>query len=397
MLSPSTLSFIRAHAHDDVRRLALLAPRYPLVDMAEALRQIQGRQAAARKLPWLARREGVVYPPHLSMEQCSGEAAALYKMRVAARLLAPAGRGRMADLTGGFGVDFYALSRLFSEAIYVERSEELCATARHNLQALGARNASVVCADGAEYLRGMEAADLIYIDPARRTADGRRAYAIADCSPDVTALAPLMLEKSARVMVKLSPMLDHREAARLLPSVSEIHIVSERGECKETLLCLQRGHTGAPTLYCRVGRRTLLAGGETGTEAPLAPMPAAPCYLYDPDAALMKAGAWTWLCREYGVEMVGRQAHLFVSRERAAGFPGRCFRMTGMTTMNRKDLRHALAGTERASIAVRDFPLTVDALRHRLRLADGGSLHIFGTTLADGSHRLLLCERVWER
>ena len=223
-----TLQFVRDHAGDDVRQLALMGNKHPEVDMPWALDQIRGRQVAAAKLPLLARIEGIHYPVHLSMEQCSSQTAAHYKLRVARRLIAEGDRTSMTDLTGGFGIDFLALSTTFRSATYVERNEELCELMRHNLSVLG-RTATVMCTEAEQALDAIAPQTLIYIDPARRDAAGGRTYAIADCTPDVLGLAPTLCAKGRWVMVKLSPMLDWHEAVRALGCVSEVHIVSVGG------------------------------------------------------------------------------------------------------------------------------------------------------------------------
>ena len=201
--------FIREHRHDDVRQLALQAARYPDIDMQQALQQIAGWQTACTKLPEWAATDGIVYPPRLSMEQCSSEATAKYK----AKVLDPS-PSTVIDLTGGFGVDFSYMARGFQKAVYVERQPHLCEAARHNFQLLGLENAEVVCGDGVEYLKNLpppfnaQSRLTIYLDPARRDENGKKTYAISDCTPDVVALKDLLLEKAGRVMIKLSPMLD---------------------------------------------------------------------------------------------------------------------------------------------------------------------------------------------
>ena len=397
-MNQETLDFIEANAGADVRRLALQAGRHPCVDMAFALDQIAGRQAARRKLPSWAAVDGLVYPPHLSMEQCSGEAAARYKAGVARRLC---GGGRLVDITGGFGVDFAFMARGFAEATYVERQERLCAVARHNLPLLGLPGAEVVCADGADYLAAMEPADLIYADPARRDAAGGRTYAIGDCTPDVAALRPVLLLKGRWVMVKLSPMLDwHKAVADMGGAVREVHIVSVGGECKELLLVMGQGE-GGPAMHC------VNDGEDFCYEEPLSGSPRwgeglgkaelpglVGMRLYEPNASVMKAGCFGLLERRFGVRALGAGSHLFASPEAAAGFPGRAFVVERSATMNKRGLRDALQGIGKANVAVRNFPLTVAELRRRLKIGEGGGVYIFATTLADRTHVLLVCSKV---
>ena len=218
LLNDVTRAFAEAHRNEDVRDLALKTKRTADLDLPAALDQIAGWQIARNKLPQWAACADIVYPAHISMEQCSSQFTAQYKAEIARRLLRslPQSAGQtandvtMTDLTGGFGVDFSYLARGFGHATYVERQSHLCELAAHNMAALGLMQAQVVCGDGVEYLRAMEPAQLIYIDPARRDEHGARTYAIEDCTPDVLALRDLLLAKARYVMIKLSPMLDWR-------------------------------------------------------------------------------------------------------------------------------------------------------------------------------------------
>ena len=405
-LEPLFGDFIREHRNDDVRKLALKIAGRKDIDVPFVLEQIAGWQKACEKLPSWAATDGIVYPPHLSMEQCSGESAALYKAAVARRICGCGPDGRaplLADLTAGFGVDFSFMSRCFRSSVYVERDSRLCDTARHNFGVMSLDGAEVVCGDGTLYLNTMPSADLIYIDPARRDASGGRTYAISDCTPDVLDLLPAMLEKSRWVMVKLSPMLDWHEAVASLNAVCpdvvrEIHVVSVRNECKEMLFVLSCRSSAPMEIYCSNGGDTLSCTMTEAMEpAVLADMPYTSLvgkYLYEPDAAVMKAGCFGLLCRRYGVRQVGVNSRLFVSDRLIAGFPGRSFVVSAISSMNKKELKTVLAGVEKANVAVRNFPLTVAELRKRLRLGDGGGVYVFGTTCACGTRAVAVCSKV---
>lgn len=387
-MNQATIDFIRNHADDDVRQLALRGTKNPEVDLPFALDQIAGRQTAKRKLPSWADTEGIVYPPHLSMEQCSSEQTACYKAEMA-------GRGhRLVDLTGGFGVDFSVMAQGFAEAVYVERQAPLCEIAADNFRLLGLHQATVVCADGTDYLQTMPQADLIYIDPARRDDHGGRTYGIADCTPNVLSIRDLLLEKAERVLIKLSPMLDWRKAVSDLGSqyVREVHIVSVANECKELLILLSPG----------TSFRLVCANDNTKFEAHLSHesheshwphWPHNPHYLYSPNASIMKAGCFAELATRFSLNQLAQNSHLFVSDKLVEDFPGRIFHVDAVTTMNKHDLRHHLQRLTQANIAVRNFPLSVAELRKRLKLSEGGSTYIFATTLADGKKVLLICSR----
>ena len=398
----TTAEFIREYRERDIRQLALQANRFPDVDMPYALDQIQGWQIARRKLPKWAACDGVIFPPHLSMEQCSSEPTAQYKLNLAMEWASRVGHAsRMTDLTGGFGVDFSFTSCAFAAATYVERNESLCHIVEHNLPLLGLNNATVVCADAVEYLSTVEPQTMLFLDPARRDEHGAKTVMLADCTPDVVQLLPQLLEKSRFTMLKLSPMLDwHMAMDDLQGTVREVHIVSVGGECKELLLVLSTVVESELKVYCAdlftASAPSSLFVYTPGSSAPVANSTfniQHSTFLFEPNASIMKAGCFDELAAAYGVSPVSRNSHLFLSDEPVEGFPGRSFVVERVTTMNKGELRKALAGIEKANIATRNFPLTVAELRKRLKIKDGGDVYIFATTTAEGEHLLLISRK----
>ena len=398
----TTAEFIREYRERDIRQLALQANRFPDVDMPYALDQIQGWQIARRKLPKWAACDGVIFPPHLSMEQCSSEPTAQYKLNLAMEWAERVGHASsMTDLTGGFGVDFSFTSCAFAAATYVERNEQLCHIVEHNLPLLGLNNATVVCADAVEYLSTVEPQTMLFLDPARRDEHGAKTVMLADCTPDVVQLLPKLLEKSRFTMLKLSPMLDwHKAVDDLQGTVREVHIVSVGGECKELLLVLSTVVESELKVYCA----DLSTASDTSSLFVYTPDSSAPVanstfniqhstFLFEPNASIMKAGCFDELAAAYGVSPVSRNSHLFLSDEPVEDFPGRSFVVERVTTMNKGELRKALVGIEKANIATRNFPLTVAELRKRLKIKDGGDVYIFATTTAEGEHLLLISRK----
>lgn len=524
IMNQATLDFIRQHQDDDVRQLAFLGSKYPEVDMPFALDQIRGRKMARVKLPRWASIGGIIYPPHISMEQCSSEQTALYKAELAARLLglSPslsengeekekesenasnlhlseicefAGKGAVdsefakneatckkqqilteleenvneikeepyegdfseetefVDLTGGFGVDFsYIAFRLGVKSMYVERQAHLCEAAKENFGRLGLKNAIVKNGDGIEVLHSFaskkEAAasdslgitedqpqsllktnlglKLIFIDPARRDDAGNKVVSLKDCTPDVTLLQEEMLSKADYVIIKLSPMLDWHRAVSELNCVQEVHIISVNNECKELLLVLSARnmddmrassadgesgedeidgaegtdgevkHAGNLRIYCINDAQSFVCDelDMESSSVKIAPSTLEEMlYLYEPNASLMKAGCFSVLSERYGVRMLSKNSHLFVSREPITVFPGRSFRIIVVSSFNKKELKRHLSGITKANIATRNFPLSVAELRKRLKLKDGGETYIFATTLSDESHVLMITEK----
>ena len=501
----TTAEFIQEYREKDTRQLALQSARFPDVDMPYALDQIKGWQTARRKLPTWAACDGIVYPPHLSMEQCSSEPTAQYKLNLvmewscriessefrvessameveSSELRVENSEGEvnnfssgqpatlnsqlstlnpqpatlnsqlstlnchassMTDPTGGFGVDFSLTSCAFASATYVERNAQLCHMVEHNLPLLGIDNAKVVCADAVDYLSTLDMQTMIFLDPARRDQHGAKTVMLADCTPDVVQLLPQLLKKSRFTMLKLSPMLDwHKAVEDLQGTVREVHIVSVGGECKELLLVLSEEIESELKVFCA----DLEAGGGSGEaglsggssssscsglssepsfprtpSSPRAPShpstpslsaslfvytPSSSCpapnsklktqnskFLHEPNASIMKAGCFDELAAAYGVSPVSRNSHLFLSAEPVDGFPGRSFSIERVTTLNKRELRQALAGIEKANIATRNFPLSVAELRKRLKLKDGGDVYIFATTTAEDEHLLLISHK----
>ena len=465
----TTAEFIQEYREKDTRQLALQSARFPEVDMPYALDQIKGWQTARRKLPTWAACDGIVYPPHLSMEQCSSEPTAQYKLNLAmewasrvesSELRVQSSELRvdnsseqpatlnsqlstlnchassMTDLTGGFGVDFSFTSCAFASATYVERNEQLCRMVEHNLPLLGIDNAKVVCADAVDYLSTLDTQTMIFLDPARRDQHGAKTVMLADCTPDVVQLLPQLLKKSRFTMLKLSPMLDwHKAVEDLQGMVREVHIVSVGGECKELLLVLSKEIESELKVFCA----DLEAGGGSGgsssssgsscsslssepsfprtpsspstpshpsnaslfvyTPGSLRPAPNSKLktqnskFLHEPNASIMKAGCFDELAAAYGVSPVSRNSHLFLAEQPVEGFPGRAFSIERVTTLNKRELRQALAGIEKANIATRNFPLSVAELRKRLKLKDGGDVYIFATTTAEDEHLLLISHK----
>lgn len=434
-----TRDFIRLHRNDDVRILAFSAGKNPEVDVPFALDQIKGWQTARHKLPSWASTESIIYPPHLNMEQCSSEQTARYKQKVLASYYLgddaadcacqsshvkltdkTVGEGAawtvdgvLMDLTGGFGVDFSFLSRCFTKSVYVERNASLCRIARHNFDLMGLSKVEVVNSDGIDLLKELSADKtflmtndgsrlplFIYLDPARRDVNGKKVYNIADCEPDVVSLLPLLLSMADKVMIKLSPMFDWREAVRELPGVSDVHIVSVRNECKELLVVL----SGKPDELRKNGFRihcvnddddfTFVFGGEETSLLGECQGSIDGSVLLVPNASVMKAGCFSELALRFGVSAISVNSHLFLSSHTLENFPGRQFCVVAVSSMNKKELKRNLAGITKANIAVRNFPMTVDALRRRLKIKDGGDIYIFATTVSNDSHVLIITKKI---
>ena len=387
--TPELSAYIRAHRNDDVRQLALSDQKRLGDAMNYAMNQISGWQKAKEKIPSWSEIDDLVYPPHLSMEQCSSERTAAYKATLV--------RGdSFTDLTGGFGVDFAFIARNFKQATMVERNAELCGIALHNLPLLGLPHAKVVNGDGIDHLRQMEPVDVLFIDPARRDQQGRKTVSIADCEPNLLEVLETLRARAGKILIKYSPMLDITLAVKELKNVESVHIVSVDNECKELLFLLSEEATENPPFHCvnltKKGDTRYTFTPEEERNATIRQAGEIGAYLYEPYSSLLKAGAYKSLCQRFSVDKLAVSSHLYTSDEPINDFPGRTFRIIDTFTLNKKDVKEHLGGITKANIAVRNFPLSANELRNKLKLKEGGEQYLFATTHME-RRVLILCEK----
>ena len=386
-LNDITKQFIRENLNADVPTLAL--KKAPVgTDVSLALRQIAARQLLQKKVPQWAENEDLLFPVHLSIEQCSSEAAAKYK----AGLL----EGQtFADLTGGLGVDTFYISQHFQQTDYVEMQTELCDLARHNFAILKA-DVKVLNETAEDYLKHCEPKDCIFIDPARRDEHGRKTVSISDCTPDVAALQDVLRQKAKRVLIKLSPMLDINKALEELHHVKAVHVVAVANECKELDLIMERDYQGEVHFVCvnlMTNQQELYftMAEERSSTTRLAD--GVMDYLYEPNPALMKAGCFKLLTARFDVYKLHRNSNLYTSERLIPDFPGRIFEVKGWAPYNKKVKSTLLSDVEKASIAVRNFPLSVAELRKNLKIADGDENYVFATTLKGEEKIIILTKK----
>lgn len=376
------LRFAREHRGDDPLKLLLQQKRYSGIDLRLVVQQLEGQRQASAKWPTLAACADYWYPPRLNREQSSSETAARYK----ARLFAALGGGTLADLTGGMGVDAYFLSQEAARADYFELDAELTAIAEHNFSALGAEH--IVCHSG-DSLAQLPAADLLFIDPARRDTRGRRVAAFEDCTPNLLESLPRLLASCRHLMVKASPMIDLRLALGQLAAAREAHIVAVGGECKEVLFVLDGGPAAGRPQECRIRCANLWHSGAEDffdftltEEAAAVPTFATAMgrYLYEPNAALMKGGCHNLVSERFGLGKLARNTHLYTSDTLLDSFPGRRFEVLSEAPLNAKDIRRLLP-EGKAHVTARNYPMPAAELQQKLKLHEGGALTIVAATL----------------
>jgi len=399
MKSDQTKQFILNHLHADVHHLALQAKRYPDVDMVFAVRQISGRQKIRYKVPSFYENDEILYPQSLSIEQSSSEITAQYKASLCNlkpnRFQKPVRFKNIVDLTGGFGIDCFFISRNFEKAFYVEKQTALCEIAQHNFNVLQAHNITIVNDEAENHLSQMQTVDCIFIDPARRSGSGKKLVFLADCEPNVQMLAPQLLEKAETVLIKLSPMLDISKAVNEIPQTAEIHILAVENECKEILLVLRKEKTDDTLIKCvnflkDNSAQTFEYKLAQEAEAPVTYASELKKYLYEPNASIMKAGGFRSICEHYNIEKLHPSTHLYTSDEWIPDFAGRRFEIVG--TYSEKELKKRASNIQKANISVRNYPVGAEELRKKLKIQDGGDCYLFACTLMSNEKVIVECK-----
>ena len=345
-----------------------------------------------KKLPTWGNAEGLTFPNRLCLEQCSGERTALYKSNLVKRLF-PNGAKCMADLTGGLGIDFSFMVRNFERGLYIERQEVLCEAAKNNFPKIGLKNIEIINGDGTDQLINLPEMDLIFMDPARRDQVGKKTVLIEDCEPNVLELLPLLWKKTNSVMLKLSPMLDLTRAIKSLQNVKEAHIVADGGECKELLLVLQP-NVSETKIICSDLNQTFSFFPREEIAATVQYTSSVHKYLYEPNSAILKAGAFKLLAKRLDLEKLHPNSHLYTSDKWIKDFPGRSFEVQMVSSFNKKELKNLCNSVEKANLTVRNFPGSVAELRKRLKLKEGGDAYWFATTLSNEKHVIIDCRKV---
>lgn len=383
MLTKAIIEFVQDHLNDDPARLLLAAHRYPGVPVRQAVAQIRALQKVRTKIPvWY--RFDLAFPPLLSVEQASSEQTARFKAGLFSG-------HRMADLTGGMGVDAYFFAQHFEQVTYVERRHELVEHARYNFGILGAGNIKVLNAETEDFLNEHpDTYDLIYLDPARRDEQQRRVFRLADCQPNVPEILDLLFARAPLVLLKTAPLLDLQSVVEQLNVVTKIWVVAVENEVKEVLYLLaadagRQDYSEIPITAVNMGneqpRTFVFTRAEEQTAVPEYSVPLR--YLYEPDAAILKAGAFKSFARRFGLFKLHPNTHLYTSADFIPDVPGRAFTVETVVRYDRKAVGAVVPGGK-ANIAARNFPDSAEAMRKKLGLGDGGEVYLFGVTDLDG-------------
>jgi hypothetical protein len=389
-------AFIREHIHDDVPKL-LLQKNHPAgLDVGKLAGQIIARQKARHKLPSWYANERLLFPPPLSVEQGSSEATARFKAGLVS------GR-KLIDITGGMGVDCFYMSQNFEQTTYFDQQESVARAAAYNFGQLGVADRIEVRAGEAiaRLDQHPQSADWIYADPARRDDRQRKVAQLADCAPDLTTVLPVLFRSASRILIKTAPLLDIDLAISQLQSVGEVHVIGLENECKEVLYTLEKGLVSSQDIPIRV--RLLNPDGSVRAafdftreqeSAAMAPFGAPETYLYEPHAALLKAGAFKTIATHYGLTKLAPHTHVYTGTRWLADFPGRGFRVQAVCKPNARELA-AFVPDGKANLTVRNFPGKIDDLRKKWRLKEGGDVYLFAAELFDRRKVVIVAQKVY--
>ena len=366
IFNPAVQRFLEEYLKEDVNKIALSKSPFIEVSSRELAEQLDGKQRAEKKLPLWFNTPGIIFPPKLSVEQSSSQVTAAYKSKLAKS-------GKIIDLTGGFGVDAYFFSKTVKDVIHCEENSDLSKIAQHNLRLMGASNVRFIVGNSIELLRSTdEQFDTIYVDPSRRV-QSKKVFLLKDTEPDVVSNLPLLLSRASRIIIKTSPLFDIQSGLKELSNVKEVHVLSIRNECKELLWVIDRDFQGEPDIIS-------IALG-TGTDQYFAFKLSAERsltlnsysepqkYLYEPDGALLKAGAFKSIAERFKIAKLHPNTHLYTAGELVPDFFGKTFLI-----LSAQDYKvfSKTNPVKKANVVSKNFPHSPEELKKKHKILDGG-------------------------
>lgn len=388
ILNTEIQEFISKNLNSDVASILLKGTPFSEIETKELIEQIEAKKRCEKKLPTWYNTENIYYPNKLNIEQTSSEITAEYKSRLMS------GKS-IIDLTGGFGVDCFYFSKRFETVVHCEIDETLSHIVLHNYQQLKVEHIKIINGDGVDYLKSTENHfDWIYIDPSRRHDTKGKVFFLKDCLPNVPKHIDVLFNRTKNIMIKTSPLLDFSVGIGELKHVKIIHVVAVNNEVKELLWVLEKGYNGhisIETINLKKENNELFSfvfEDEKDTVSNYSPPLS---YLYEPNSAILKSGGFQSVANQIGVFKLHPHSHLYTS-ERCVDFPGRVFKIEKYLPYNKKEIKKL--GIDKANITTRNFPETVQQIRKKFKIKDGGSIYLFFTTDANGQKIILVTSKV---
>ena len=373
ILQKEVQAFITDNLQTDIPTLLFQKSPFEAVSTKELAEQIEAKLKSKHKLPTWFSTKNIYYPNKLNISQTSSKLAADYKASII-------NGNSLADITAGFGVDCYSFSKIIQHVYHVEKDENLSKIAHNNFKHLGVSNIDFVSGDGIEFLtKTKEKFDWIFIDPSRRTNTNKKVFYLTDCEPDVTQHIDLLFSKSDNILIKTGPLLDLSVGLHQLKHVMKIHIIALENDVKEVLWVLQRGFTEEPSIKAvnlRTNSQDIFEFLASEEKAAVPEFSKPRKYLYEPNAALLKSGAFKVIGSRFTIQKLHQHSHLYTS-EILETFPGRSFEIKTVLNYNKKEIQKL--GLSSANITTRNFPDSVATIRKKLKLKDGGVDYLYFT------------------
>ena len=388
LASSEVQDYIFTHANDDEKKLLLKHKLILGIPTTLIAQQIAARRKAETKLPLFHKTKGIVFPPSLNLEQSSSEATAKLKSRIVTDEIEKQSI-KAADLTGGFGVDSLFFSQVVESLDYVEPNQELVELVKHNSEVLKTLNIHFHNHSAEDFLNATsQQYDFIFIDPSRRDSKARKVFSLADCAPDINQLLPSLLNRSNFILLKASPLLDIKQGLRELRAVKKVLVVSVANECKELLFLMEKGFDAEPLIqtvnldYEGTVRHAFdfKFSEEEALTSTLSPPKK---YLYEPNASILKAGAFKLIGEKFQLNKIQVNTHLYTSDVLTNDFPGRIFEI-GEFAFDKKS-----SSETQANIITRNYPLSPEELKKKLKLKDGGEKYVIAFSGQEKKHIVL--------
>jgi len=391
ILDQNIQDFINQNSGAPITKLALQKNPFPDIDWILILNQIEAKSKAKDKLPTWFSTTNIIYPSKVSVEQTSSEKTAAYK----ASLISGES---LIDLTGGFGVDDYYFAKKIKSITHCEINEDLSAIVQHNFEQLKVDNCTFYAADSTNALNELNKKwDWIYIDPSRRSDAKGKVFMLKDCLPNVPELLDFYFEKSDSILIKTAPLLDISAGLSELKFVKNIHIIALENEVKELLFEIHNQYKGeiriktANILKDKTETFEFVLGDDTVFPSYHLPQK----YVYEANSAIMKSGGFDEVSAFFDINKLHKHSHLYTS-ENLIDFPGRTFEIEKVIGYGKTEMKTELAN-QQANITTRNFPDTVENIRKKWKIKNGGNLYCFFTTDKNDNKIVLICRKITEK
>lgn len=384
-LSTEIKNFIKIHKQDNLNELLLKKEKFPDIDLSFVAEQIEGRRKAKDKLPEIFHIENFIFPKKESMEQCSSELTARYKASLFKDFT-------IADITGGLGIDSYYFSETNKRIFHVERNPELQEIANHNFKITNKTNIESFCSDSIDFLKNTEILfDIIYVDPARRDKSKNKVFLFQDCEPNILEMRELLFKNAKKIVIKVSPFLDISKAINELKTVSNIYILSVKNECKELLLEWEKEDTQTAIHCIDIKSITKSKSFDFSLDdeknSIIEYANEVQKFIYEPNVSISKAGCFRLFGKYYNLRKLHPNSHLYTSNDFIEDFFGKSFSVEKIFSLNKQDIKKYLPKMK-ANIIVKNFPMTVDEIKNKFKIQDGGDIYLFATTL--GNEKIII-------